>query len=249
MSCKVANCRFPLTHTTRGHICGNCNKPGHVRMECGNQEKIDELKHKYFHEIMPEDLKCVHVDCRDQYSHQSGAHHCIRCNGRNHSLGACIIQPLSKYRNLEYTRDFIINHTNSYIMTNMDMGCVLYIRNKNGIIMTLFMHSDSWGQYGENTSDVPKLNKFIENLTDKTNLFSTTFERANYSDYDGDSDDADIDIVKCPICRTEHTNNNTNIINIKGSSEQCNICYDNNVEKCFVKCGHACICATCFTKI
>ena len=40
-----------------------------------------------------------------------------------------------------------------------------------------------------------------------------------------------------------------NIIEIKGSCDTCSICYENKVEKCFIKCGHACICGDCFTKL
>ena len=36
-------------------------------------------------------------------------------------------------------------------------------RNNNGTLEYFFMHSDSWGQYGEETSDVPRLRAFKEN--------------------------------------------------------------------------------------
>jgi len=42
------------------------------------------------------------------------------------------------------------------------MGSTWYIRNNNRNIEYLFMHSDSWGQYGDDTSDVPILNAFID---------------------------------------------------------------------------------------
>ena len=43
------------------------------------------------------------------------------------------------------------------------MGSCIFIRcNKKTLkLECFFMHSDSWGQYGEDTSDIPKLNAFI----------------------------------------------------------------------------------------
>ena len=43
------------------------------------------------------------------------------------------------------------------------MGCMLYVRrNKNNnMIESLFMHSDNWGQYGEDLSDEPRYKAFI----------------------------------------------------------------------------------------
>ena len=46
------------------------------------------------------------------------------------------------------------------------MGCFLYYKvpvnaTTRYDILVFFMHSDSWGQYGEETSDVPKLDRFI----------------------------------------------------------------------------------------
>ena len=50
------------------------------------------------------------------------------------------------------------------------MGCHLYVRHKVGVIKALFMHQDSWGQYGPTSDDTPKLNKFIENLEEVNKL-------------------------------------------------------------------------------
>ena len=50
--------------------------------------------------------------------------------------------------------------------------------------------------------------------------------------------------IQCPLCRTEN-NVKDDILDIKGSTEECKICFTNNVQKFFSKCGHACICDTC----
>ena len=44
------------------------------------------------------------------------------------------------------------------------MGCSLFISQKDNVTNTIFMHSDSWGQYGPETDDSTLLNKFIEGL-------------------------------------------------------------------------------------
>ena len=41
------------------------------------------------------------------------------------------------------------------------MGCMWYIRKNNNIDEYLFLHSDNMGQYGADTSDIPRLNAFI----------------------------------------------------------------------------------------
>ena len=51
-----------------------------------------------------------------------------------------------------------------YIDFYAGMGCYWYARNNNGTLEFFFMHSDSWGQYGEDTSDLPRYNAFRENF-------------------------------------------------------------------------------------
>ena len=53
--------------------------------------------------------------------------------------------------------------------------------------------------------------------------------------------------IKCPLCRTD--NSLDDIKNIKGYSEKCSVCYENNVNKYFSKCEHACVCSECLVKL
>ena len=50
-----------------------------------------------------------------------------------------------------------------YVVNEAGMGCHnFYRRNKTTLSLEMFfMHSDSWGQYGEDTSDGPQLNAFL----------------------------------------------------------------------------------------
>ena len=52
-----------------------------------------------------------------------------------------------------------------YIEIMSDMGCNWYMRFINNKYEYLFMHSDNWGQYGPETSDLPKYTEFIKNFT------------------------------------------------------------------------------------
>jgi hypothetical protein len=58
-----------------------------------------------------------------------------------------------------------------YIIVPAGMGCCWYIR-RNDVgqpIETFFMHSDNWGQYGPESSDVPQLQNFIRDYTQLVN--------------------------------------------------------------------------------
>ena len=98
--------------------------------------------------------------------------------------------------------------------------------------MTLFMHQDSYGQYGPNTDDTPILEEFLNGFIDKTNEFNDIVN--------GDTNK----FIKCPICRKDIDVDNVGPI--FGSSDKCSICFDNSVEVYFPDCGHATICKSCF---
>ena len=48
-----------------------------------------------------------------------------------------------------------------YIVVQASQGCCWYIRNNNGCKQYLFMHTDNWGQYGPETSHLPRYKAFI----------------------------------------------------------------------------------------
>ena len=68
------------------------------------------------------------------------------------------------------------------------MGCSVFVSHKNNVTNTIFMHQDSWGQYGEATDDTPILNNFRDGLdcvNDDWILFNEPVETSK----------------KCPMCR------------------------------------------------
>jgi hypothetical protein len=215
-------------------MCGICKYFGHGQIECKNSQLKNKLI-KYNNDTMLPQHRCTFDNCKYNYNHNNDAHHCHKCL-RKHSPDECIIQDYQIHFNRfsidNIDIDQLKNNNNSYAKIYAGMGCDLYIRNKNNKISSLFMHSDSWGQYGPDTSDLDIYERFILNITE-----------------------IDINILKinqnvdfeCPICRT--INNKNKVLEIKGSEEQCKICMDNKVEIYFIECKHTIICKPCLKKL
>lgn len=160
--CKVAYCRYPNTHVTKGHKCGNCSTYGHGDAECRRQTSMRNL-YSYLEEILPPDKYCKVSDCKYKHLHTSEAHHCPLCKKRDvHTLSEC-----KEYNECE-----------------------------------------EYKEYNE-------LNKIFN--------------------------------VNCPLCRTNNIIKNPK--KIKGLSDKCSICIDNNVEILFTECNHCCICSNCLLKL
>jgi hypothetical protein len=47
-------------------------------------------------------------------------------------------------------------------------GCAYYVRNNNGTKEVFFLHCDSHGQYGDDTSDIPRYRAFIQGYNKHT---------------------------------------------------------------------------------
>ena len=54
--------------------------------------------------------------------------------------------------------------------------------------------------------------------------------------------------IVCPLCRTESCID-TQVHDIRGSSDMCSVCMDRNVEIFLGGCGHACMCRECYQQI
>ena len=160
--CKVSNCMNNNTHVTCYHRCNKCKDIGHGINECKNIELCNKLK-EYMNDSI--DKPCTITDCVKKTTHITEAHSCLYCYciNSNHlkscpcnGISICDIDP-------EYETD---NHNilkGHYVEKYMGMGCEMYVRNNidNGNIEYLFMHSDSWGQYGDDFNDTPRYNAFI----------------------------------------------------------------------------------------
>ena len=232
MYCKVKNCRFKSKHTTFGHRCGKCNKYGHGQAECGNQLLIDDLL-KYKDDKLPVQLQCTHRGCKRKWSHVSEGHFCHKCY-KNHHSSECVIQSI-----YETTRRYNINLDNEvqllnnsalnniYISVYMGMGCMLFVKKKDNILNSLYMHCDNWGQYGPETDYSDVYAKFINNCTEIIKETTSTY--------------------KCPYCRSE--NSIDKVLKIKAMEQKCCVCLDNNIEVYSPECEHSVLCNDCFMKL
>ena len=249
--CHVHKCRFSNTHTTLGHQCGICGEFGHGQLECLN-ERLKTRLIRYNTDILPTHLWCNLCPPDSDYRkiHTREAHVCPNCGERttNHTADECIIQEFEVFRqrfggvsDLEAFEKHLFQQyaDNIYTILYAGMGCHLYLRHKEGVIKALFMHQDSWGQYGPTSDDTPKLNKFIENLEEVNKL---EFQPSLHS-----LPSSPERIIQCPICRTD--NQISSIKTVYGAEEKCKICFDENITKFFGECGHLVACNACFESL
>ena len=252
MTCRVAECKFSVSHVTKAHVCGTCGEKGHGQIECGNLEAIQRLRRYDNHKINFL-RRCDIVGCPNPETHSRDAHHCSKCN-RRHPESDCIIQTLDSHQrqfrisqNLQTfdVQRFVSENINNSVVVpiSMGMGCSIYVKHANAGVDSLFMHSDSWGQYG--VGDVPIYNDFIEGCTIlDINMYTANYHPAPPPPPVEVFEDEDI---KCPICRTMNSPNM--VMDIKGSEETCKVCLENPVQKFFGQCGHAVVCNECVTRL
>ena len=170
MSCKSRHCRYPNTHTTSSHKCGTCNKFGHGQVECSNQNLINNLL-KFQNDTLGMSQRCDVLNCSSPDTHNSTAHHCLKC-GFRHSENNCIIQSLDIhigrlpddeiYLNNFNRQQFIDDHIDSIPTVNpisLGMGCQLFVKLEAGTLSALFFHSDA----GYDENELKTYGDFIEN--------------------------------------------------------------------------------------
>ena len=173
--CKVAGCHYNYYHLTERHCCGKCNMTGHGQIECGNESLIENLK---LFPVRTIQHPCNILGCVDPDTHTTRGHSCLYCDARisdnhlkycpnneittNTIKGNSICDNLTdiNYRLLEYVKDIKMN-IGEYKHSDGGMGCSWYVRNNNGKNEYLFMHSDNWGQYGNESSHLPRYKAFI----------------------------------------------------------------------------------------
>lgn len=231
--CKFNTCNNKETHSTEAHHCENCGERNHQWSDC----IIQSLDY--------------HINKYSEYG--------------------SINLSMFDYHN------FLIDFNNVYLDEYAGMGCTLFIRKKNNKVESLFMHSDAWGQY--NVDNTPIYNKFIQGCDNITEIYRNKIAEQDQENRDNienmdidphilypdaangyhDNDDNgyddngyqdnedNINDIKCPMCRTQI--NSRKIREIKGSSDECKVCLDKNVELYFEECAHACICKDCFSKL
>lgn len=249
MSCRVRDCRHPTTHTTVAHRCGSCGEFGHGQIECRNVNLRDNLK-KFYYERINFLRKCTVPNCPNPHTHSAVSHHCSKC-GNRHQEDNCIIQNLDVHRN-RFTDDYVQyfnemnflsvhGHENTVVPIQLGMGCQLFIRIKGTILTSLFMHSDSWGQYGE-SEDYNVYRKYVDGCNMlEVNSFCQIPEPPEINNIVDDLK------IECPLCRT--INLESQVLVAYGLTNNCSVCLEKNANRFFQNCGHAPVCDTCFDLI
>jgi hypothetical protein len=163
-------------------------------MECGNIEKINKLS--TIPSKIPEEYHCCIKVCKHKSSHTITGHQCINCKKYAHDITECpekiyykncnashFGQKYEDYlrkKNIKFdVREILASHKNKiYTRIYGGMGCLWFAKRKDvhKKIKLFFMHSDSWGQYGKETSNVPNLEKFLNNY----NYIENNYIKNNY---------------------------------------------------------------------
>jgi hypothetical protein len=165
--CKVQNCRYSEYHATQRHRCGTCKQLGHGQMECNNMDLKYNLK-QYIDRV---NTPCTSIDCVDNTTHTTEGHDCLYCKLRVGHLKHCpsitkkYCDSLDSIDICDTLKDTMQNYMlrgGHYITKYAGQGCIWYVRcTKGGIYEYLFMHGDSWGQYGPNSDESPRYTAFV----------------------------------------------------------------------------------------
>jgi hypothetical protein len=149
----------------------------------------------------------------------------------------------------DYFKD---NVREQWHMFNIDMGCSIFAKHdgtvQNEPIWIFMMHSDSWGQYGDDTSMVDKLVDFIpENYICDANCNEIEiFIKQRRLEKNSKK-------IKCPACRQESIvqlpPKLVKFQQLDNLVPKCIICYENDVSIMLEQCGHCIICKDCMLRL
>ena len=181
--CTYTDCNYSWSHTNSSHICNICNGNHSAQIHSSTASSSPSVKN----EVSIKCPLCRTINKFDNKTVVKGVDgNCCVCltNGREVFFPTCghicmCIECVKKLNTVTEVNNIITelsDHTinealrkmgqlsgSIYVGVNAGMGCSWYVR-RNSLSSNLegfFMHSDSWGQYGENTSDVPQLEAFI----------------------------------------------------------------------------------------
>jgi len=126
--------------------------------------------------------KCRVQLCRYSTFHLTEKHKCGTCHKFGHGRMECghpdkiaaLANPMTQLeKSVCEMASTIFDSTVGKCYTSLygGMGCMWYAKRDyyDGAISLFFMHSDSWGQYGKNSDDRPKLEAFISGYTQVPN--------------------------------------------------------------------------------
>ena len=87
--CKISKCKYPMSHTSMGHLCGSCRKFGHGVIECNKSFALYFILNNYLNDRIPDNIICSFGGCQTRHNHTTDSHHCLHCFERYHSINTC----------------------------------------------------------------------------------------------------------------------------------------------------------------
>jgi len=249
-TCKAYRCRFPETHTTPGHRCGRCGDYGHGVQEHGDPLLLLVVDISV-NDALPENEQCDLEGCKHKTSHNRDAHHCHSCLLRGHTSRNCIIQEYDpvfgdgrfpfdngRFPNLEHelrlVNDIFYTSSHAAIIRKKDnVISILYTNNNNIFPAHIYENVESTFIYG-----LIRIREAVSFPISAAVPIVVAVPIAALLPNES---------VACPLCRTD--NSRGEIRSIKGSSDKCSVCLDNEVAVYFLACEHACVCRECLVQL
>lgn len=128
-----------------------------------------EKLYQFFDDEIPYIERCTKKDCHNPHTHTTQGHLCLYCGKHDTHMKKCPSIDHTYFIDRsapEFIMDILKSNNikvGSYIVMYGGQRCSWIARNNNKRIEIFFMHGDCYGQYGENTSDMPRLNYFVSN--------------------------------------------------------------------------------------
>jgi len=232
--CEFDYCETRKYHTTQSHFCAFCNCSHRTINDClyGDLEKTKENVELFLGPEIRNNLESLFGN-RDNF-----------CVSLSAGLG-----------NVYYIRK------KAGVIQSLFMGSDNWGMYSN---LPRFNHLPLYYKFVDGLTLMGSIENFIYNNVDNNtdnDVNSDNYNDTNNNDVDNDNgndsssdiqgntlyNNANLDVnhktIKCPLCRNETTTNK--VITIKGLSEKCKVCMENEIEKCFTECSHACVCGDC----
>lgn len=141
--CFCEGCRFPYSHVTSYHRCGECNSYGHGQAECNVLTNthifINKLFEKHIMESttsLPSELHCTIPTCLTKYTHSIGSHQTFFEQDKFGSVNGPDQYGIKKRicDSDEKGYEYVSKNINSEIVNYIGMGNYDVFKNVNGVI-------------------------------------------------------------------------------------------------------------------
>lgn len=269
--CKAGGCRFPNSHMTFKHRCGNCGETGHGILECGRWSMLIDIATIRTAEgaSCPTVPLCEVDGCLDPNTHTTSAHHCPLCNTRHDTEGHhCIfhevIGPGDPPRVVSGCVEQLLR--NRILDTIEHNGYTKYAeaRSLDGSVRFVIRSMDRLWYFSNSVETLP--HDTLRWIRGKSLIFTWVeppepppprlptpvllsppeqFD-SPYYDYVSSSDEYDANApTECPVCRKGVSHGGVIPLYGLDIKDKCSVCLENQVNMVFVACGHAVVCSEC----